>query len=97
MEIVRRVASEDLHAEEVAALRDLFEQAWRNKDSEFSEEDLMHAFGGTHFIVEREGRIVSHGSVIARELHTGDLRLTTGYVEAVATCRAVRGAATAPP
>lgn len=91
MPIVRRVESDDLRAEEIAALRDLFDAAWRNKDAEFTDEDLMHAFGGVHFIVEQEGRIVSHGSVIARELHTADHRLTTGYVEAVATLPSRQG------
>jgi aminoglycoside 2'-N-acetyltransferase I len=91
MDTVRRVASDDLHAEEVAALRDLFDAAWANKGSEFTEEDWSHTFGGVHFIVEREGRIVSHGSVIARELHTADHRLTTGYVEAVATLPSRQG------
>jgi aminoglycoside 2'-N-acetyltransferase I len=52
---------------------------------------MMDAFGGVHFIVEQEGRIVSHGSVIERELHTGDLRLMTGYVEAVATLPSRQG------
>jgi aminoglycoside 2'-N-acetyltransferase I len=91
METVRRMTSDDLRAEEIEALRELFQAAWRNKDSEFSEEDLRHAFGGMHFIVEHEGRIVSHGSVIARELHTGGLRLATGYVEAVATVPSRQG------
>jgi aminoglycoside 2'-N-acetyltransferase I len=88
---VRRVASDDLRAEEVAALRDLFDAAWGNKGSAFTPEDFDHAFGGTHFIVEHEGRIVSHGSVIARELHSGELRLATGYVEAVATMPSRQG------
>jgi aminoglycoside 2'-N-acetyltransferase I len=91
MDNVRRVASDDLHAEEVAALRDLFDAAWANKDSAFTAEDWAHTFGGMHFIVEHEGRIVSHGSVIARELHTGDHRLSTGYVEAVATLPSRQG------
>ena len=91
MAIVRRVASDDLRAEEMAALRDLFDAAWRNKDAEFTEQDLANAFGGVHFILEQEGRIVSHGSVIERELHTADLRLTTGYVEAVATLPSRQG------
>jgi aminoglycoside 2'-N-acetyltransferase I len=91
METVRRVASDDLHAEEVVALRDLFDAAWRNKDPEFNEDDLRHAFGGVHFLVEHEGRIVSHGSVIARELQVAGHRLATGYVEAVATLPSRQG------
>jgi aminoglycoside 2'-N-acetyltransferase I len=41
--------------------------------------------GGVHFVVETDGAIVSHASVVDRELHTGGHRLATGYVEAVAT------------
>jgi aminoglycoside 2'-N-acetyltransferase I len=41
--------------------------------------------GGVHFVVETDGAIVSHASVVERELHTGGHRLATGYVEAVAT------------
>jgi len=91
MAIVRRVASDDLRAEEVSALRDLFDAAWKTKDAEFTEIDRQNAFGGVHFIVEQEGRIVSHGSVIERELHTADLRLTAGFVEAVATLPSRQG------
>ena len=90
MDVVRRVSSQDLRAEEVAALRDLFDLAWRNKASEFTEEDLTHAFGGMHFIVEREGRIVSHGSAIARECNGGS-SVDDGYVEAVATLPSRQG------
>lgn len=91
MEIVRRVASDDLRADQVEALHRLFEEAWRNKGSVFSEDDLRNAFGGVHFIVEEDGRIVSHASVIARELHAMEHRLATGYVEAVATLPSRQG------
>lgn len=82
---VRRVPSEGLLADEVAALERLFDEAWRNKGSAFTATDLRNAFGGLHFLVEDRGAIVAHGSVITRELQVGDVSLATGYVEAVAT------------
>jgi GNAT superfamily N-acetyltransferase len=85
METMRVVASDDLLAEEMAALRHLFDLAWNDEGEGFDDDDMKHAFGGVHFIVQREGLIVSHGSVVPRELHTPDHRLATGYVEAVAT------------
>jgi aminoglycoside 2'-N-acetyltransferase I len=80
---VRRVAGEDLRHHEVATLRALFDAAWES--GRFTEEDWDHAFGGLHFLLEEGGAIVSHASVIERQLHTGGLHLATGYVEAVAT------------
>jgi aminoglycoside 2'-N-acetyltransferase I len=62
-----------------------FDAAWPDPDDGFTDEDFDHASGGVHFIVEEDGDIVSHASVIERELHTGSHRLATGYVEAVAT------------
>lgn len=57
----------------------------------FSEEDWRHALGGTHFLLEREGEIVAHASVVERELHVGGRPLRTGYVEAVATHPRLQG------
>ena len=51
----------------------------------FTEEDWQHAIGGTHLILEQDGRIVAHASVVERMLHIADIPLRTGYVEAVAT------------
>lgn len=66
-------------------LADLFEAAWGGRGGVFSEEDREHAFGGMHFLIEQDGKILAHASVVARELHVQEHRLTTGYVEAVAT------------
>ena len=83
--IVRRVASDDLLPDELDALRQLFDAAWPDGDDLFTDEDWDHTFGGVHFIVEDAGRVISHASVIERELHTSGHRLRTGYVEGVAT------------
>lgn len=60
-------------------------------EKEFTEEDWEHALGGVHFVLEESGVVVAHASVIERELHAGDHRLTTGYVEAVATRTDLQG------
>ncbi|HVF07507.1 MAG TPA: GNAT family N-acetyltransferase [Actinomycetota bacterium] len=51
----------------------------------FSDDDWTSATGGTHFLLEIDGAIVSHASVVERVLETGGRELRTGYVEAVAT------------
>jgi aminoglycoside 2'-N-acetyltransferase I len=83
--MVRRISSGELTTREVASLRALFDASWPDPEDGFSDEDFDHAFGGVHFVVEAAGRIVSHASVVERELHTAGHRLQTGYVEGVAT------------
>jgi aminoglycoside 2'-N-acetyltransferase I len=80
-----RVGSAGLLPQEVTVLGDLFDAAWRGKGGVFTDEDREHAFGGMHFILEDRGEILAHASVVPRELHVGDHKLNTGYVEAVAT------------
>jgi aminoglycoside 2'-N-acetyltransferase I len=71
---------------DVAAIRDLLEAAFGQEDEErFSDDDWDHALGGTHFVLEQDGVIVAHASVVERELHVGGRPVRTGYVEAVAT------------
>jgi aminoglycoside 2'-N-acetyltransferase I len=82
---VRQITSDELRPEEVKALRSLFDAAWGHKDEAFTEDDFRHAFGGVHFLMEDGPDIVGHASVVPRELRTADHRLSTGYVEAVAT------------
>jgi aminoglycoside 2'-N-acetyltransferase I len=83
--VIRRLGSDQLSSQQVAALRELFLAAWDDGSEEFTDEDWDHAVGGIHFILEAAGAIVAHASVVERELHTNGHRLTTGYVEAVAT------------
>jgi aminoglycoside 2'-N-acetyltransferase I len=51
----------------------------------WTEHDWVHALGGTHFVLEDDGAIVAHASVVEGELHVDGRPLRTGYVEAVAT------------
>jgi aminoglycoside 2'-N-acetyltransferase I len=83
--VIRLVSSDALRAEEVAALRQLFDEAWSDDTEGFTDQDWSHAVGGVHVIAEADGRVVAHASVVQRELHTAGHRLRTGYVEAVAT------------
>ncbi|HEY7659981.1 MAG TPA: GNAT family N-acetyltransferase [Actinomycetota bacterium] len=81
--VVRR-SSAELEPRQLASLRRLFEDAWPEEEG-FTEDDWDHAFGGVHFLVEEDDRVVSHASVVERELHVGPFPLVSGYVEAVAT------------
>lgn len=90
--VVRRTTDE-LMPDRLASLRRLLSSAWPNDEDEdeaFTDDDFDHAIGGTHFLIERNGEIVSHASVVPRELHADGHVLRTGYVEAVATAAAHR-------
>jgi aminoglycoside 2'-N-acetyltransferase I len=82
---VRRLDTDELSSRDVAVLRDLFDAAWGVDSDRFTDEDWDHAVGGVHFTLDEDGTIVAHASVVERELQTSGHRLTTGYVEAVAT------------
>jgi aminoglycoside 2'-N-acetyltransferase I len=83
--LIRRVPSDELRPGEISSLRELFGAAWGDDDERFTDEDWDHAVGGVHFILEADGAIVAHASVVERILQTNDHDLATGYVEAVAT------------
>ena len=80
---VRHVRTPDLAAPDLAQLLDLFHACWPEGD--FSADDIAHAMGGVHWLVEARGRIVGHASVVPRLLEADGVPMTTGYVEAVAT------------
>ena len=81
----RRVPTGELTAVEVRAIRALLRAAFPPDDEGFTEDDWAHATGGMHFVLELDGAVVAHASVLERELHAGRRPLRTGYVEAVAT------------
>jgi aminoglycoside 2'-N-acetyltransferase I len=84
--VLRVVSTGELTADDIAAIRELLWAAFGSDDDEgFSEADWQHSIGGMHFILEEDGGIVSHASVVERELHVDGRPLRTGYVEAVAT------------
>ena len=63
----------------------------------FDDDDWNHAIGGVHFVLDIDGEIVCHASVVERELHVGGRPLRTGYVEAVATAPDRQGAGYGSP
>lgn len=82
---VRVLATADLTPRDLAAIRALLDAAFGTGEEAFADADWQHAIGGTHFIVELDGEIVSHASVVQRTIEIDGRPLRTGYVEAVAT------------
>jgi aminoglycoside 2'-N-acetyltransferase I len=83
---LRRVPTVDLTHAEVTAIRELMVVAFGADDEErFTDDDWDHAIGGLHFVLDLNGEVVAHASVVERELHVDGQPLRTGYVEAVAT------------
>jgi aminoglycoside 2'-N-acetyltransferase I len=82
---VRSVLTAELTADDLLQMRDLLWAAFPPGEEGFTEDDWQHGMGGRHFIAEADGMIVSHASVIEREIHIGGVPLRTGYVEAVGT------------
>lgn len=86
---VRRAPTAKLTEREKVDLRAMLNRAFLPDD--FDDDDWEHGLGGMHFLLEADGTIVAHASVVERELHAGGVPLRTGYVEAVATEPAVQG------
>lgn len=82
---LRRVPTHELTAPEIRAIRELLWAAFGSGDQGFTEDDWQHAIGGLHFVLELDGKILAHASVVQRELHLDGRPVRTGYVEAVAT------------
>ncbi len=80
---IRVTGTDGLTGSDLRRLRELFDAAWPG--GRFDEHDLDHALGGRHWLIEIDGLIVSHASVVTRTLWLGDRALRAGYVEAVAT------------
>lgn len=83
---IRQLRTDELTAAEIDTIRELLRAAFaEDEHGGFTEDDWQHSIGGMHFVLEVEGTIVSHASVVERELHVDATPLRTGYVEAVAT------------
>jgi aminoglycoside 2'-N-acetyltransferase I len=80
---LRVCGTAELTPPDLEQMRALFAAAWA--DDGFSDADWKNMSGGVHFVVEVDGRIASHASVVRRDLRTPAHALDTGYVEAVAT------------
>jgi len=89
---IRSVPTDALSPGEIDVIRALLDAAfWDDEDERFIEEDWKHSIGGLHVVLEIDGRIVSHASVVERELQVAGNPLRTGYVEAVATAPGFQG------
>ena len=83
---LRRLRTDELTPEEVAAIRSLMAAAFGTDPEErFTDDDWHHAVNGMHFVLDLDGEIRAHASVVERELRVGGRPIRTGYVEAVAT------------
>ncbi len=86
---VRQLATDELTADEVAAIRSLLDAAFAPQgDEAFTEDDWQHALGGVHFVADVAGEIAGHAAVVERDLRVAGSPVRTGYVEAVATAPA---------
>ena len=93
MDAVTRLHTDALSERQVQAIRELLWAAFADDPhGGFSEDDWQHALGGVHFVLERDGAVLCHASVVLRELQMGGRPLRTGYVEAVATLPGHQGA-----
>ncbi len=88
---LRQLGSDDLTPADTAAIRAILFEAFGTGDEAFAEDDWTHALGGRHFVLDVAGRIVTHASVVERELRIGGRAARTGYVEAVATAPGDQG------
>jgi aminoglycoside 2'-N-acetyltransferase I len=86
---IRRLLTDALSPSEIAAIRALLDAAfWDEEDERFTEEDWQHSIGGIHVVLDVDGEIAAHASVVERELQVAGRPFRTGYVEAVATAPA---------
>lgn len=81
---LRRVSTDELTDSEIAAARRVLWAAFVDVDGGMTEQDWAHALGGVHVLIEVDGEVVGHASVVERELHVAARPVRTGYVEAVA-------------
>lgn len=88
---LRAFGTPDLDPGTVAAVRAILFEAFGTGEEAFAEDDWTHALGGRHFILDVDGRIVTHAAVVERVLRIGGRPIRTGYVEAVATAPADQG------
>jgi aminoglycoside 2'-N-acetyltransferase I len=82
---IRRLRTDELTGHEIEAIRRLLWDTFEASGDGFAEQDWDHSVGGLHVVLDLDGAIAAHASVVERMLHIGDAPVRTGYVEAVAT------------
>jgi aminoglycoside 2'-N-acetyltransferase I len=88
---LRRLPTDRLSEGDLDEIRALMTSAFGTGEEAFAQEDWEHALGGTHFVLEIDGQIVSHASVVPRTIEIDARPLRAGYVEAVATAPGRQG------
>jgi aminoglycoside 2'-N-acetyltransferase I len=82
---IRTVTTAALSDADTAAIQAVLTAAFeRDQHGGFTWDDWLHAIGGTHVVIEANGVIVGHASVVERMLEIAGRPVRTGYVEAVA-------------
>jgi len=82
--VLRRLATSELTDDEIEAARRILWATFVDVDGGITEDDWTHALGGMHVLIELDGEVVGHASVVERELHVAGRPFRAGYVEAVA-------------
>src|SRR5512144_1685866 len=81
---LRALPTADLTDADSASIQALLTAAFeRDEHGGFTWDDWLHAVGGMHFVLDGEGRVVGHASVVERTLEIDGRPVRTGYVEAV--------------
>lgn len=88
MTVLRTVHTADLTAGDRSRIRAMLDEAFEGR---FDDHDWDHALGGQHILINVDGTLIAHGSVVQRQFLHRDRSLRCGYVEAVAVNRAHRG------
>lgn len=89
--VVDVLLSDEVSAQELAALRELAWAAFSAAGDDLHETDWEHALGGHHAIARLDSRPVGHAAVVPRTLLVDGEPVAAGYVEAVATAVEVQG------
>ena len=82
---LRTMSSDALTEAEIALIRTILWEAFGDGDDAFAEDDWTHVLGGTHFVLDLDGEIVTHAAIVERQLWIRERPVRTGYIEAVAT------------
>jgi aminoglycoside 2'-N-acetyltransferase I len=88
---IRALPTASLSDADTATIQALLAAAFaRDEHGGFTWEDWLHAIGGTHVLVEVDGTIIAHASIVERTLEIAGRPIRTGYVEAVAVTPALQ-------
>ena len=82
---VRALQTSELSDADIAGIQALLSAAFQHDEhGGFTHDDWLHAIGGTHVMLQVDGAIVGHASIVQRALEIAGRPVRTGYVEAVA-------------